>query len=109
MRSSKDLEPRGALLGVDLHVHEMIFGFAAAVIAGFLLTAVKNWTGRAPAPPRLLGVLVALFVLGRVAVAAEAAGAPRGIAAVELPRFRGHPNICVSGVHNVEEECSVFP
>ena len=76
--------PRGALLGVDLHVHEMIFGFAAAVIAGFLLTAVKNWTGRAPAPPLLLGVLVALFVLGRVAVAAEAAGAPRGIAAVEL-------------------------
>ena len=28
---------------------------------------------------------------------------------VKLPRFRGHPNICVSGVHNVEEECSVFP
>lgn len=76
--------PRGALVGVDLHVHEMVFGFAAAVIAGFLLTAVKNWTGRAPAPPLLLGVLVALFVLGRVAVAAEAAGAPRGTSAVEL-------------------------
>ena len=27
------------------HAHEMIFGYAFAVIAGFLLTAVRNWTG----------------------------------------------------------------
>ena len=27
------------------HAHEMIFGYAMAVIAGFLLTAIKNWTG----------------------------------------------------------------
>lgn len=78
------LLPQGALLGVDLHVHEMIFGFVAAVIAGFLLTAVKNWTGRAPASPAMLGVLVVAFVLGRIAVLAEAAGAPRGVSALEL-------------------------
>lgn len=30
------------------HVHEMVFGFAAATVAGFLLTAIPNWTGRMP-------------------------------------------------------------
>lgn len=78
------LVPAGALTGLDLHVHEMIFGFAAAVIAGFLLTAVKNWTGRAPAPPPVLAALVAVFLVGRLAVIAEAAGVMRGISALEL-------------------------
>ena len=32
----------------DWHVHEMLFGYVSAVIAGFLLTAVPNWTGRLP-------------------------------------------------------------
>ncbi len=31
-----------------LHAHEMLFGFAPAILAGFLLTAVPNWTGRLP-------------------------------------------------------------
>ncbi len=74
---------RGSLVGVDLHVHEMAFGFVGAVIAGFLLTAVKNWTGRAPAPPRALAALAVLFVVGRASVIAEALGAPRGTSAVE--------------------------
>ena len=30
--------------GILFHTHEMIFGFAAAVVAGFLLTAVRAWT-----------------------------------------------------------------
>jgi len=30
------------------HVHEMVFGFGAATVAGFLLTAIPNWTGRMP-------------------------------------------------------------
>ena len=30
------------------HIHEMLFGFAMAAIAGFLLTAIPNWTGRPP-------------------------------------------------------------
>lgn len=38
------------LPGRDWHVLEMLFGYVAAVIAGFLLTAVPNWTGRLPSP-----------------------------------------------------------
>lgn len=59
----------GAYLGpVYWHAHEMVFGYAAAVIAGFLLTAVGNWTGRETAVgPPLLG-LGALWLLGRVAM-----------------------------------------
>lgn len=34
--------------GVDWHMHEMVFGYTPAVIAGFLMTAVPNWTGRMP-------------------------------------------------------------
>src|SRR5215467_3457060 len=30
------------------HAHEMVFGYAAATVAGFLLTAIPNWTGRMP-------------------------------------------------------------
>lgn len=49
------------------HAHEMLFGFAGAMVAGFLLTAVPNWTGsRAVRGAPLIG-LVALWVAGRVA------------------------------------------
>jgi len=48
------------------HSHEMIFGYAVAVIAGFLLTAVRNWTGiRTPGGTALAG-LVMLWLAGRV-------------------------------------------
>ncbi len=53
---------------VDWHIHEMLFGFLPAVVTGFLLTAVPNWTGRLPVQGRPLGVLVALWVVGRIAV-----------------------------------------
>jgi uncharacterized protein involved in response to NO len=33
---------------LDWHIHEMIYGYVAAAIAGFLLTAIPNWTGRLP-------------------------------------------------------------
>jgi uncharacterized protein involved in response to NO len=51
--------------GLNWHRHEMLFGFAAAVIAGFLLTAVHNWTNL-PTPTGwpLLG-LVILWLAGR--------------------------------------------
>jgi uncharacterized protein involved in response to NO len=52
------------------HAHEMVFGFTTAVIAGFLLTAVGNWTGRETAVGGRLLVLVALWLAGRVAFAA---------------------------------------
>lgn len=50
------------------HPHEMIFGFGGAVVAGFLLTAIPNWTGRMPLQGAPLAGLVALWLLGRSAV-----------------------------------------
>jgi len=49
------------------HAHEMLFGYAAAVIAGFLLTAVPNWTGRPTASGWPLGALALLWLAGRLA------------------------------------------
>lgn len=54
------------LEGVGWHSHEMIFGFAAAILAGFLLTAVENWTNRTTAKGALLAVLVGLWAVGRL-------------------------------------------
>lgn len=66
-----------ALDFVAWHAHEMIFGYAAAVIAGFLLTAIPNWTGRLPLQARPLALLFALWLAGRLAVAASGTiGAP---------------------------------
>ncbi len=50
------------------HVHEMIFGYGAAVVAGFLLTAIPNWTGRMPLQNWPLAALLALWAAGRFAV-----------------------------------------
>jgi len=47
------------------HAHEMIFGYATAVIAGFLLTAIKNWTGQQTLRGPGLAGLFALWVLAR--------------------------------------------
>ncbi len=49
------------------HIHEMLFGFVMAVIAGFLLTAIPNWTGRRPVSGAPLGLLTGLWLLGRIA------------------------------------------
>ena len=53
------------------HGHEMIWGFALAVISGFLLTAVQNWTGRTTTTPPLLAALVSLWLAGRVAMVVD--------------------------------------
>ena len=60
--------PRTTFAPVIWHAHEMIFGFAVAIIAGFLLTAVGNWTQRETATGPKLLLLCALFAAGRVAV-----------------------------------------
>ncbi len=55
--------------GLLWHAHELVFGFAAAVVAGFLFTAVRNWTGL-PMPHGLsLGLFFALWLAGRIAMA----------------------------------------
>lgn len=56
------------------HRHEMLFGFVGAVIAGFLLTAVPNWTGRLPIAGWPLGGLVALWAAARMALLFSATG-----------------------------------
>lgn len=64
-----DLELPTEWEAVSWHAHEFLFGYLGAVIAGFLLTAIPNWTGRpALQGPRLAG-LFGLWVLGRVAIA----------------------------------------
>jgi uncharacterized protein involved in response to NO len=50
------------------HAHEMLYGFVAAAIAGFLLTAVPNWTGAPPASGAPLALLVLVWLMGRVAL-----------------------------------------
>lgn len=50
------------------HAHEMLFGFAPAVLAGFLLTAIPNWTGRLPIAGRPLMGLFAVWCIGRIAM-----------------------------------------
>lgn len=53
---------------VAWHAHEFLFGYLGAVVAGFLLTAVPNWTGRLPIVGWRLGGLVALWLSGRVVI-----------------------------------------
>jgi uncharacterized protein involved in response to NO len=52
----------------DWHVHEMLYGFVPAVVTGFLLTAIPNWTGRLPLQGTPLIVLFLAWVAGRIAV-----------------------------------------
>ena len=61
-----------AFSAVDWHAHEMIFGYVVAVVAGFLLTAIPNWTGRLPVAGFPLAALAALWAAGRVAVLTSA-------------------------------------
>ena len=69
---------------VSWHAHEFLFGYLGAVVAGFLLTAVPNWTGRLPIVGWRLGMLAGLWLAGRVAVAVSG-GLPTGlVAAVDL-------------------------
>ena len=49
------------------HIHEMLFGFVMATIAGFLLTAIPNWTKRLPIRGFPLALLAGLWLLGRIA------------------------------------------
>jgi uncharacterized protein involved in response to NO len=52
----------------DWHIHEMLYGYVAAAIAGFLLTAIPNWTGRLPVNGLPLGALALLWLAGRAAI-----------------------------------------
>jgi uncharacterized protein involved in response to NO len=57
---------------LDWHIHEMLYGYLSAVITGFLLTAIPNWTGRLPLQGGPLAVLVTVWIGGRIAVCLSA-------------------------------------
>jgi uncharacterized protein involved in response to NO len=63
------------------HAHEMAFGYGGGVVAGFLLTAIPNWTGRLPLQGAPLAALVLLWCAGRLAVLFSSMIGP-GLAAV---------------------------
>jgi uncharacterized protein involved in response to NO len=60
--------PFGLQPTLHWHVHEMVYGFAVAVIVGFLYTAVRNWTNSPTPRGTHLAVLVLLWCAGRVAM-----------------------------------------
>lgn len=66
---------------VSWHAHEFLFGYLGAVLAGFLLTAVPNWTGRLPMVGWRLAALFGLWLAGRVALLCSAL-LPAGLGAV---------------------------
>lgn len=58
--------PASSLTPLLWHGHEMLFGFAGALIAGFLLTAVANWTGRRTTTPATLALLFVIWLAARL-------------------------------------------
>jgi uncharacterized protein involved in response to NO len=70
-----DLTPLG------WHVHEMVFGYVGAVVAGFVLTAARSWTGRETLRGWSLALLIALWCAGRV-VAGQGARWPAWVGPV---------------------------
>lgn len=72
------------ITALDWHRHELLFGFTSAVMGGFLLTAVANWTKRAPIAGNRLLALVMLWLAGRV-VMWQSGGLPaEAVALVDL-------------------------
>ena len=99
----------GYLTGAQWHSHEMLFGFAAAIIVGFLFTAVANWSGRPTPQGGILAGFAALWVLGRIlvvtgpgslAAAVDLLFLPAAALAVAIPllRSRNHRNLFVVAV-----------
>lgn len=66
---------------LNWHAHEMLFGYASAALAGFMLTAIPNWTGRLPVSGQPLLAIVLMWVAGRAAMAAPGVlGLPASLA-----------------------------
>lgn len=61
-----------ALDPIKWHRHEMLFGYVGAAVAGFLLTAIPNWTGRLPIAGKPLLALFAMWLCARAAVLTSA-------------------------------------
>ncbi len=72
---------------IEYHAHEMVFGFLPAIIAGFLFTAIPNWTGRLPIAGARLGALALIWAAGRVAMALPGVFGPVATAAIDAAFF----------------------
>lgn len=57
-----------AFTPLDWHIHETLFGYLTAIVAGFLFTAIPNWTGRLPVRGAPLLCLLLLWIGGRITV-----------------------------------------
>ena len=97
------------LQGVFWHSHEMLFGFLAAAMTGFLFTAVRNWTGMPTPTGAMLGAVALLWLLARVfflsgptipAIALDLAFLPVVTVGVAIPilRSRNQRNYKVLGI-----------
>lgn len=58
--------PEGNAMG--WHAHEMVFGYVGAVVTGFIMTAIPNWTGRPPVMGMPLALLFLIWMAGRIAM-----------------------------------------
>lgn len=78
-----------ALSPIDWHVHELIYGYVPAIVAGFLLTSVPNWTGRLPVVGPPLGILFAIWIAGRATITLSSVLGATVAAAVDLSFLAG--------------------
>ncbi len=78
------VQPTSSFPAMLWHGHEMVFGYALAVIAGFLLTAVPSWTGSPILPRPRLMLLFAVWAAGRLLVCFGAALPGAAVAAVDI-------------------------
>jgi uncharacterized protein involved in response to NO len=74
----------GGLPAMLWHGHEMVYGFGLAAVAGFLLTAIPNWTGRLPVRGTRLAALAGLWLAGRIALLAAPLIGPLAAAVIDL-------------------------
>jgi uncharacterized protein involved in response to NO len=73
-----------AMTPIDWHAHEMLYGYVPAIAAGFLLTAIPNWTGRLPVNGPPLAALAVLWLAGRIAILLSAEIGAWTAAAIDL-------------------------
>jgi uncharacterized protein involved in response to NO len=69
---------------LDWHVHELLFGYGSAVLCGFLLTAIPNWTGRPAISGALLALLWGFWGLGRVVVTLDLGVSAMVVAVIDV-------------------------
>lgn len=80
-----DYEPASYSMAPSMwHAHEMVFGYAAAALGGFFLTAVPNWTGAPEARARFIAFAAGLWMAGRFALWFSASLSPVLVAAIDL-------------------------